>query len=449
MFESEHSASAVVVSIAMLGLAWVLKRITGTWASPPSLFSLFWFIASFLPLVFLWGYPVNVLSVLYVFVATTMFGLPALAFNWKHALRSNRANSQLRSSFFSSSALYRSLYGMAVSSMILIVLDLNVQGISASGFISSFYVSSNEYMVLRYSGDVEANLFASWGNVFAYVCPIIGGLLHVGVQSRLSRAVVMLASFLPAILILLVQAAKGLFLLAIIEYIGSIIMVRVLLDVRPHVNFKSAIDLIPKLAIGFPFLVIAFIARGLYEEADAAYVFSELWKYFLSYAFTHIYAFSDWFAFYVGRPATNNYAVEGLSLGYYNYISLFRVFGVDRPYIPGVYAEYLALDGLRPGNIYTVFRGAIQDFGVAGSLVYFMLLGWVFSGAFYVMLRSSRPLFSMVLYCVFIQFMYTSYIVSAFIWTTTYVAAVLTLVVLFVGWVQVRPGKFCAQSVGG
>ncbi len=392
---------------------------------------MFWFAFTMLPLVALYFVPVSPLAVGYIFLACLAFSVPAFCTNWEAAQKRNAQLAPFRMGYLNSSFIHGAFYFCFAISTIFILIDLLVQGITLSEMVFNFFESSNAYLDLRYEGDVKVNVFGQWGLISAYLCVTLGGLIHANVQRSSRSVIVLLMAMMPPILIMLVQAAKGLFFMSIAIILGAHLIQRILTDRRPHVDWVGLAKYAKYLVFALPLVLLSFLSRGLYT-LDSEAVLDRLLGYVGSYAFLHLYAFSDWLTFIAGEPAIMSYDTEPLGKGYYTFVALFKLLGSTKVLPPGVYDEYFIFGNLSPGNIYTMFRGLITDFGVPGSLLAIFLFGAVFNAAYRHMLVTKRPAVSVAFMFVFAQTLYSSYLISALIYNTFYVVSVLMALVFVV-----------------
>ena len=183
-------------------------------------------------------------------------------------------------------------------------------------------------MARRYSGDVVTNMFGRWGLVCSYVAPILGGLIFAGLTVSRDRFLVLVASFSPALVIMLLQAAKGLFFLSIATFLGSIVARRVLIGVRPYLDLSAVVPVSKGLIVVMPFVIVAFVSRGLYESENVPVIMEAVGGYLASYAFLHLYAFSDWFSGNFGGGTINEYVYGDISYGFSRSYRCFSFSGV-------------------------------------------------------------------------------------------------------------------------
>lgn len=418
--------AAYILSLALLGLAWILRRGSGTWGTPAGLTCLYWFLFSFVPLLAMPAAPINPLAVAYIFAACLAFSIPAFASDWRACMEVNAALSRCRENLLDSRFLRIVFVASCSLSVVFVATDLIVQGLSLRELVFNFFEAAHQYLGKRYEGELKRNFFGQWGLVLCYVAATVGGLLYAS-PATVRRRLVLVAAMLPSVAILLVQAAKGMFFLSMALILGGVWIYRTLLDKRPHVDFGGLMSYARYSVIVLPLVIISFLTRGLYEMNDFSQVAEVLLAYLRAYAFMHLYAFSDWFSFWFGQPSLLIYAAEPPAGGFFSFIALFHLLGSNKEVPPGVYDEYYFTDGANPGNLYTVFRGLITDFGLLGSIVAMVLAGYVMNAIYRHMLMRRQPGVSIGIMFIFVNILYSQYVIGAFMWLTTLVVSVVTI----------------------
>lgn len=423
---------AIAFSLSILGLGMLIRRVSGSWATPAALFCGFWFIFSFVPLLALYYVPINPLTLAYLLFSCLAFSLPSFGMEWRTALRRNNRHALQRGDYLDT-PLIRTVFAISfVMSVLFILLDLLEQGISLNALFADFFETSNSYLAMRYEGDIKSNLFGQWGLICGYLCVTFGGLvLAHSRQSGWRRHLLLAIVMIPPILIMLAQSAKGFFFLAVAIVLGAHLVHRILTDARPYVDFAGLAKQSKYLIVAAPLVFVSFLTRGLYTIDDSELLQQRLTNYIASYAFLHLYAFSDWFSFTIGQPALQSYQHEPLTLGYYTFIALFKLLGSTKTVPPGTYGEYFSFADLSPGNIYTVFRGLIADFGISGSLFALFVAGAVFNGAYRHALTTRFPAFCIAMLFLFVNFLYSSYLISALTYNAAYLVFLLNVMLFF------------------
>lgn len=423
---------AIVFSIAILLNGYFVGKFVKTYLFPACIFSFFWFIYTFFPLVFLFDVPVNPLSIIFIFLCTLVFSLASLLFNWKKAFKRNEQKLKLPSTYFSNRSLLLMFYGLFIVTVISLIIDIQIQGFQITNFVFNFYESSNTFMAKRYNHEIVPNIFSQLANVCNYTLVMLGGVL-AGVKtfSKQKKNKIAFITLLPSVFITLTQSAKGTILLSIVLFYGGILIARIFDNRLELTNRKTNKVLIIAGSFLFAIMLISFMSRGIYEETGKA-VTDKLFFYFNSYSFGHVYAFSEWFSFYtLDISSIMNYkSDEGLYYGFYTFMYFFRLMG-DTTYVPdGVFDEYFYHGSLFTSNIYTIFRGNVLDFGVLGSLIFWFFTGFICSTIYYSLLSLKKPIVSIPLFIMMLGYFYTSFIISLFIWKSIFAGILLLSLIL-------------------
>jgi len=421
---------ALVFSLMILGQAYLVRRYVGTWLFPACLFGLFWFGYTFVPLAILFWVPVNPYAVAFLFLCTLAFSMGSLFFDWKTAFVRNGQKCETATLVYGSPFLKRTFYLLALASIAFLILDLFEQGFTLQELFFDLQVSAATYANMLYSEDLTINNFARLGIVCTFLGAILGGFLFPCTSRKAERWFILALSFLPAALVAITQTAKGLLFLSIVFFYAGLLVYRVSVGKLRLAEKGSLKLLVPGMAVLILIVTTAFIWRGLSKIEDRDELMSRLTSYFASYSCGHLYGFSDWFAFMIGRHSELTYAHEGTSYGFYTFMSLFQLMGSHKLVPMGVFDDYYTYGDLLTGNIYTMFRGLILDFGFAGSVLFMFLTGVLLHKTFHVMLLKKRPVFTVAMFVFAVGYFYSSFVTSALSANRTYVAFALLWIIL-------------------
>jgi oligosaccharide repeat unit polymerase len=177
-------------------------------------------------------------------------------------------------------------------------------------------------------------------------------------------------------------------------------------------------------------LLLGFSARGVDVLDDGGAVFTTL----ASYTVTHPFAFSDWLSRYLGGESSLHYYDATAPAGYYTFTPLFNLLGIRVALPDGTYAEYFSQDEVLAGNIYTMYRGLIVDFGVGGSFVVMTLLGVVFGQIFRQCKSHAWAPLSAALYCFSFGFLQQSTLISFAMYRSFYVGIAILAILVALVW---------------
>ncbi|KQN74788.1 hypothetical protein ASE94_00125 [Devosia sp. Leaf64] len=151
------------------------------------------------------------------------------------------------------------------------------------------------------------------------------------------------------------------------------------------------------------FYFVQTLRFGESGARDAAEVLQHLRKW----PFGSLPSFSMWWEGWSGRVET--------PFGYYTFTGILDNLGIAER-VKGGFDEYVALAAGERGNVYTIFRGLIMDFGFTGAGVFCFLLGALGGVAYKGMRRGRLMMFS--LYTAIICFMLWSFVISFFSFTS-------------------------------
>lgn len=407
----------LLFSLLILVVAIISRILAGSWLYPASLFSLLWFAATFFPIVLAPSVSMNPVSMFYILLCVFFFFLSSLLFDWRAAYREN-SKKNAEDAYFSTKLTSFIFISVSLLSILFFFTNMAMQGFSLYSLVSDLLNVSSQYIKLRYDGQLVENFFDKACLALTYLSVSIGGLLFGSTERLGSRLSIALIAFIPGFSSMLFQGNKGLiFLLLSLFYAGFLVatLFRGRIQIIDGGLCKVGLLLI---AVLVPAVIASFVSRGLHTISDSNYVSDQLSYYFSSYAFGHLYAFSDWFSFYNGYPSEINYQNQSQDItgGFYTFMTFFNAVGLEREIPPGTYDDYYSYRELISTNIYTVFRGAITDFGLLGSLFFMFISGLVINLMFYFLLVSRAPVFSVVFFMFSVGYFYTSFMISLFTW---------------------------------
>lgn len=415
---------SVELSLFLAILAIALRFHTKTWLSISGVAAGFWFIYLFLPLLISPNIAINYNSVAYI--VTAIFLFCSSTFIIKTPKSIEKPNPRHFNNRFISTIFI--IFGLM--SLISLVINSYLQGISVQELIFNFFESSSEYVRKRYAGEIKKNIFSQISTISSYMTAISGGLILPFAKSKKTRVIIVTYALLPSVLVMVSQSARGMLFLSIAYLIGGFTISSHSKGSINPIKVKSAFKLLYLLIIAVPIITISFLSKGLYNTEDQDYVKHRIVKYFRSYTSGHLFAFSDWYTHYTGNKALSDYDSVDNSLGFYTFIPIAQALGDDRPVEPGIYTEYFKPNENLQTNIYTIFRGLINDFGLLGSLTLCFATGLILNITLSNLPNQFRSIIKPSVFITFIGFTYTSFIISLFIWNSAYAILLLTSALL-------------------
>ncbi len=430
---------ALVFSLMILGQAYLVRRYVGTWLFPACIFGLFWFGFTFFPLAILFWVPVNPYAIAFIFVCTVAVSMGSLVFDWKTAFARNAWKRETTATMYGSPFLRVVFYAASFAALACVVLDSLAQGISLHDLFYNLIVSAAAYRDLGGYGYLDVTIFGRFGTMFIFLSVILGGLLFPAMPTRRGRWAVVVLAFLPPIFMAVAQSSKWTLFASIVFFWAGILVRRVAIG-NLLLFEKGNIKLLTLYALILILIAtVSFMSRGVYAVEDNEEVRNLLVARFASYSCSHIYGFSDWFSFVNGRHSELAYGHESTTYGYYTFAPLFRVMGSHKVVAEGTFDDYYSYGDLLAGNIFTMFRGLVLDFGMIGSVLFMLTAGLLIHWAFCAMLRNKRPVFTVAVFVFAVTYFYWSFGVSMLSVSTTY----LTFAIL---WAVLQINKLIGQA---
>ena len=402
----------------------------GTWLFPATLFSLFWFVFTFFPLIVMFEVPINPWAVGYLSLLVIVFSWTFVFFNWKKAFKNN-LNKPPSAEVYDNNLLRTTLWGSIIISFFCSIMVLLVQGFSLSDLYDNIVFVAATYAVSRYLSEVVYSIYTPLSLFFAYFSVLIAGLLFGSTQSNLIKKRVLLA-FLPTIFIMVTQSAKGPFFGSIFYFLGGLLVTSI--QQNKLVLFKANIvRIILKISsFSIALFVFSLLSRGLQDEKDVGGFLEKLRFLLASYFCAHLYTFSEWIVTYWDAFNNSKFDISHYYYGFYTFSSIFRFCGYVKETSDGVYIEYNDIQGQMESNVYTIFRGMVMDFGILGSLIFMFLFGLVLHFYFYLFLNNRKSFVPTTTVIFMLVGFYYSFIISVLTWNIVpFVFIIFTLLLKF------------------
>jgi oligosaccharide repeat unit polymerase len=414
----------IEISFIILLYSWMLARIIGAWSHPAVIYAVFWFAMTMLPLVAIFPAPAHPLAIAYILATVVAFSVPALFYSWSTSIEIAKLRRLEPKNVAAFDLLLPVFFVLQILTVAFVFVNFSAQGYSIAEFLLNPIRMSNRYIAARYNGEIHPNVFSQTGILFNYVAAAMGGLVIARRRSVRWLALISVFAFAPSLLYMVLYGDKGTLFLVSAYFFGGVVVARVARGDLSLINKATIKVAAIALMVLIPFLIFTMLSRGGGDWHGSERV-TKVVYYLDSYAFGHLFAFSDWFSHYLFDATSLLYTnPRSLTNGFYTFMAIGHLIYPGYQITPGVFGEYFEIPGLIKTNIYTMFRPLIFDFGVTGSLVFIAAWGLIASLAYNAMLRRAMSSLAQSFFILSLGCIYTSYIISLLIWNSAYAAAI-------------------------
>ena len=349
--------SIVTALIAMASLAIIGRYINRTWLHPGNFFCLFWFLLTIIPILIAPENPVYPLGIWYIFCFSLAILLGSLV--WSFIDPNTILGKALTVADNKLDRYAKTLLQLTIVFIILSflgVLLLLLYGINRYGLdmnIFSLSTLPNLYYVDRDTGIFTLPWSVKGFMYFGYIASLFGGL-----ATRFADGKIKLICLIPLFTVLLqgaILAVRSSLIISIVLWLSGWLAVKVLAN-----DLKFQLRTVVISLIGFSLFIILFISvKWLRGGADDPFLVLYLLENVRIGMFSHITGFTTWM---------RDYHFTGLSFGSNTFSGPLDFLGIQEREI-GYYKERVFLSSALYTNIYTAFRGFVQDFSIPGTLI--------------------------------------------------------------------------------
>lgn len=381
------------------------------------MFGLFWFGMTIIPLLALWAVPISPYGVALILLCYFFFSA-SIVFSPRYWPVARNPG------VFSGRYLRKWFILSAIGAIFCAILDSRAQGISLNTLAFHMIAAAATYRDLVSLGGYNPTIYGRLSESLAYVAAILGGLLF---RSTRHKKRLILLSFAAGVFLALAQSTKWTLFALVAFFYAGVLASRISdgdMRLLGSVKWKK---LLGTSALLFAIAAGSFMSRSLKDTSDTGIIGEQLLYYFASYSSGHLYAFSDWCAFSLGTQSEVGYSSERVTNGAYTLAPIYRTLGGTHVLQEG--EDYYSYGSILTSNIYTMFRGLLQDFGLLGALAFMFVIGLASHWAFWYLAKHPRSPSGAVAVIISVGFIYCSFARSVFTWSSLYFSfAVLWLI---------------------
>lgn len=381
-----------------------------------------WIIYIILALIFVGDIESDYIGILWLYAAIFSYGLGSLVSagissklptkqstrTWHVSYRKTKIILIITLSFFFMLSFIK-VFNSGIAINAFINLE-NLFEINAENAHQRYFEENNMDLVER----IELQIYT----ILSYFLPFMSGLFLVLAKNKKDKIISYL-TFIPLVQSLLISNAKLGLIIGVFFFICGIFTTNLLLYGKvPNIKVRNLFKTSIVVILFFLLLFTAMVLRaGSYDSAMISYLKLK----FINYMFGSVFAFDYWFV----NSQLNTYLFGART---FNAVS--NTLGIlERE--QGVYDEIFKVSFLYT-NVYTAFRGIIEDFGKFGGLV-FMYLGGFIGGISYknILNKHPSPLNYVVLSASYF-FIFYSFILSPWAYTSLIAVFVLMYFLLII-----------------
>lgn len=439
---------ALVFSFLILGQAYLVRKYVGTWLFPACLFGLFWFGFSFIPLVVLLAVPISPWGTGFILLSLAVFSSSSLFFPWSEAYKKNVLKAEAARLVYGSPFLRKTFYTLTAATVVCIVVDSISQGATFHDLVFDLIATAASYRDMASFDTLNSTIWGRLSEIMIYAVAVLGGLLISTASTKWNRFRIIVFSFVPGVLLAVAHSTKWALFSCIAFFYAGLLAYRASQGDFSLFRRGSLKKLVLCVAALVLVTTASFMSRGLQDSEDTYTIQNRMRLMFASYSSGHLYAYSDWCAFYMADHFGTRYHSDmtysrerAATYGLYTFGPLLHLAGSGRVLIQGVYDDYYEYGDILKSNVYTMFRGLIEDFGLFGSLLFMFLFGVLLHWAFYRMLCNRSPVFTVAIFIFSVDFFYSSFGRSLFTWSGMYFTFALICAIFAIDkWITQRNG---------
>lgn len=400
----------ILVFIIYLFSLVMLQKQYRSFVAPPVFLLLYWTLQLFIPVLLAGSFYYSGSAFLFIYCCIIAFAGGFMLTTHKMRIGNNSAGYDFRAYIIANErSLLRLQFVLLAFSAALAVYELTKYGYSLSKIqsLAAIETISRDISVARAesSGAPADNVVSSLLKIPFYASFLVSGML---VRAVPKRTLYKYLNFLFGLFLMLITTKKTYLLNPLVMFFATYFLV-------PGKQRSVRAGLYR--AVAAVVLSVSLIGLFYYSQANRygmkigenSIVLDRMKVYF----FGHASVFSLW---YDHQPAFDAY-----EMGKYNFSGIISLVDKSSDLKEGVFTDFtdLSADGLR-SNIYTAYRGWLEDFGY-GSILVHLFFGFI-TGIFYREYKERRSSLAFVFLSMFYAYVLWSFVVNLFNYTTIFLA---------------------------
>tara|TARA_Y100000741_G_C18254317_1_gene558379 strand:- start:187 stop:1416 length:1230 start_codon:yes stop_codon:yes gene_type:complete len=341
--------------------AYLTKKIIGSWISPGVFFSTCWTFFLIFPLLLAPNYNTNITGLWYIVIFSMSCSCGAIIahrlYGVKRIILYYNNNYDL---------LIKPFYLFILISFLGLFLLFNhvLDKYNYQYYNINYFSIPNLIAIDRYSGNSNYPIIIKYSLYCIYPSNLIGGLILSCKDLPFKIKAIAFSPLLAALLLGIIEGARSSILLGLILFFSAWLSSQTINE-----NYKNN-NQIFKVILGGIFFTVGFtllfiIIQWLRQGMDSI-VYELIYDRVQAYFFGYLAAFTQWVV-----------NIEGNSIGggLTTFAGPFNLIGIiERPL--GFYEPISISSGIST-NIFTAFRGIVNDFSISGSIIIVFIIGFI------------------------------------------------------------------------
>lgn len=408
----------LIPALAIGIVAFSMRIVQGGWLAPGAAWAGFWFFASLIPLIIAPELKVSPSAVWVIFLFTAVIAVSshigllqkASSNSAKPLASHHKPNKQVVVPAFA--LISTASLILAVYASVVVLREVGLSGTSLSDF-DALQSASKQLSNQRYTGNQEP-LIVRICLIFVYFTSLASG--HMLALKR-TRTIALL-SMLPvagALQFAILTTAKASLMFTIIFWLSAWIATHLAKWGTPPIRLRMRtillLSAVGSILIGV-FVLTMSLRYGSEDVEDRAFVISKLKSYFVA----HLSVFSAWWDYTNEHGYTMQFGRASF-FGVADHLGLAvrKAGGFDFVYVEGYTAD---------SNVYSIYRGLIEDFSLNGALIGSAI--WAFiAGSAYTGCRNQGALGARLVLTAFYAVLLCSHVINPFGYTSLIAAFLL------------------------
>jgi len=266
--------------------------------------------------------------------------------------------------FYTSKHIYKLISFLIILSFAGVVSNISSYMILFRG-INAIFELSHQNAVARYDGSLNVSFLYKISSIFAYFTTFLLSMLYASAKEKRILFYIVL-HFLVLLLDSVLMAARAGMMLQLFCFLANFYAFSYYTQARKNykVSIKKIIYAFSFIFLVFSFFVIIQVFRGGKTEYDILPIISHVITWFVGY----IPCFDIWI------NSIYNYE---LTFGQRTFVGVFDLLGITER-VSGVYPA-VDIGNDRYSNIFTAYRGLIEDFSFVGLYIIIFITGLLLS----------------------------------------------------------------------